>query len=604
MKQASASYCARTVTVSFMQITRRTTLKTIIADIETDGLLPSLSKCHCLAIGTTTNDDIILYADHEGYEPIAKGIERLLDADRIVFHNGMGFDYPALCKLYQEEYPQLIEMRERIYDTLIISRLVNPTARTHSLSAWGETLGYPKTEYDDWSKFTDEMGTYCVNDVAVTQRVYAKLEAQVDPDWVDAIKLEHDFAFVMGIQEQHGFRLDVQSCADLAAELRQEMVDIERELQKVFPPITIERFSEKTGKRLKDKIEEFNPGSRKQIAERLTAMYNWVPTKYTPTGTPQIDESVLGELNYPEAKLLARYFRCQKQLSQVSEGDSGWLRCVDSNNYVHGKVNTIGAATHRCAHFGPNMAQVDKKDPRMRAVWLPDQGHKLVGCDADALELRMLASYLGLFDGGEYRDALLYGSKDDGTDVHSRTAKLVGVSRDDAKRVTYAYLYGASDRKLSQILKESNGKIRSGKEARKRMDEGINGLGKLSGLVKRKAKRGFIKAIDKRRIPIKSEHSALNFLLQSAGAIVMKKALQVFHFDLAVEAGYVKDNMPIHFNYCANVHDEVQLTVEPEHAETVGQLFAKSIEVAGERLGLLCPVSGSYDIGENWRDTH
>jgi DNA polymerase-1 len=557
-----------------------------------------------LCIGTTTHDDTTLYADADGYPAIAEGIQRLLEADRVVFHNGMGFDYPALCQLYADQFPALIHMRERVLDTLIISRLVNPTARSHSLAAWGESLGYPKTEYDDWSKFTDEMGTYCVNDVAVTQRVYEKLMAQVEDEWSDAIRLEHDFAYVMGLQEQHGFRLNVDACVSLASELRGEMADIENELQEVFPPKTIERWSEKTGKRLKDKIEVFNPGSRKQIAERLTELYNWVPSKYTPTGAPQIDETVLGALNYPEAKLLARYFRCQKQLSQISEGDSGWLKCVDSNGYVHGRVNTIGAATHRCAHFGPNMAQVDKKDPRMRAVWLPDAGHKLVGCDADALELRMLASYLGLFDGGEYRDALLYGSKDDGTDVHSRTANLVGVSRDAAKRVTYAYLYGASDRKLTEILRESNGKIRSGKEARKRMDEGINGLGKLSTLVKKKAARGFIKAVDKRRIPIKSEHSALNFLLQSAGAILMKKALQVFHYDLCVSEGYVKDNKPVHFHYCANVHDEVQLSCEPKHAEKIGALFAKSIEVAGERLGLRCPTTGSFDIGENWRETH
>ena len=579
---------------------RRITLKTLIADIETNGLIPELHSCHCLAIGTTEFDDVKLYADHVGYPSIQEGIQRLQAADRVVFHNAFGFDYPALQKLYGLD----VLKHSQIFDTLVLSRLVNPTARTHSLDAWGESLGYPKGDYSDWSKFTPEMGEYCIRDVAVTQRVYAKLLEQYDPEWDDALTLEFDFAYVMGLQEQHGFRLNVQACEELAAELRQEMSDIEVELQEVFPPITHERVSEKTGKRLKDKIEVFNPGSRKQIAERLTDRYNWVPKRFTPAGSPQIDESVLGTLKYPEAKLLARYFRCQKQLSQISEGDSGWLKCVDSNNYVHGRVNTIGAATHRCAHFGPNMAQVDKKDPRMREVWLPDPGHKLVGCDADALELRMLASYLGLFDGGEYRDALLYGSKDDGTDVHSRTANLVGVNRDDAKRVTYAYLYGASDRKLTEIAKEAKGKIKNGKEIRRRMDEGINGLGKLSTLVKKKAKRGFIKAVDKRRIPIKSEHSALNFLLQSAGAIVMKKALQVFHYQLCPQHGYVIDGRPQHFNYCANVHDEVQLSCAPEHAEAIGKLFAKAIELAGEQLGLLCPVSGSYDIGNNWKDTH
>jgi DNA polymerase-1 len=579
---------------------RRTTLKTLIADIETNGLIPELNNCHCLAIGTENYDEIELYADHDGYPSIHEGLERLREADRVVFHNGFGFDFPALQKLYGLD----VLRHDQIYDTLVVSRLLDPTARAHSLQAWGERLGFAKGDHDDWSTFSDTMADYCRRDVAVTQRVYRELQRQYDAEWDNALKLEFDFAYVMGLQEQHGFRLNVEACEAMSAELRQEMADIELELQEVFPPITHERWSEKTGKRLKDKVEVFNPGSRKQIAERLISMYNWVPKRYTPAGSPQIDESVLGTLKYPEATLLARYFRCQKQLSQISEGDSGWLKCVDSNNYVHGRVNTIGAATHRCAHFGPNMAQVDKKDPRMREVWLPDEGHKLVGCDADALELRMLASYLGLFDGGEYRDALLYGSKDDGTDVHSRTANLVGVNRDNAKRVTYAYLYGASDRKLTEIAKEANGKIKQGKEIRRRMDEGINGLGKLSTLVKKKAKRGFIKAVDKRRIPIKSEHSALNFLLQSAGAIVMKKALQVFHYQLCPDHGYVVDGRPVHFNYCANVHDEVQLSCEPDHAEKLGTLFAKAIELAGEQLGLLCPVSGSYDIGDNWKDTH
>ena len=576
-------------------------MKTLIADIETDGLIPEMTKCHCLAVGTTTPDDVILYADHEGYPPIAEGLARLREADRIVFHNGVMFDYPALVKLYGNG----VLDRTKVFDTLILSRIVNPVRRRHNLAQWGEELGFPKGDYSDWSKFTPEMGDYCKQDVAVTQRVYAELISKVNDEWTDALTLEHDFAYVIGLQEQHGFRLDVEAAQLLAAEMKQEMADIEQELQVVFPPKTIERISEKTGKRLKDKIEMFNPGSRKMISERLSELYGWVPDKFTPAGSPQVDDVVLGALSYPEAKLLARYFRCQKQLSQISEGESGWLRCVDSGGYVHGRVNTIGTTTSRCSHFGPNMGQVDKKDPRMRAVWKPDVGHVLVGCDADALELRMLAHYLGHFDKGEYAKALLTGSKDDGTDVHSRTAKLIGTaSRDVSKRVTYAYLYGASDRKLTEILKEANASVKSGKEARRRMDDGITGLGKLSDLVKAKSKRGFIKGVDKRAVPTVSEHSALNFLLQSAGAILMKKALQVFHFDLCVKQGLVVNDLPVGFHYCANVHDEVQMSCEPDKAETLGKLFAHSIEVAGERLGLKCPTSGSFDIGSSWLETH
>ncbi len=576
-------------------------MTTLIADIETDGLIPEMTVCHCLAVGTTTLDDVTLYADHPGYPPISAGLARLREADRVVFHNGVQFDYPALVKLYGNG----VLDRTKVFDTLILSRILNPVRRRHNLAQWGEELGFPKGEYSDWSRFTPEMGDYCKQDVAVTQRVYAKLIANVTPELDNALTLEHDFAFVIGLQEQHGFRLDVEAAQELAAEMKQEMSSIEVELQIVFPPLTIERISEKTGRRLKDKIEMFNPGSRKMIADRLAGLYGWVPTKFTPAGSPQVDDLVLGALPYPEAKLMARYFRCQKQLSMVSEGDSGWLRCVDSTGYVHGRVNTIGTTTSRCSHFGPNMGQVDKKDPRMRAVWKPDVGHVLVGCDADALELRMLAHYLGHFDKGEYAKALLTGSKDDGTDVHSRTGKLIGMaSRDNSKRITYAYLYGASDRKLTEILKEANATVKSGKEARRRMDDGITGLGKLSDLVKAKSKRGFIKGVDKRRIPTVSEHSALNFLLQSAGAILMKKALQVFHYDLCVEQGFVVQDYPVGFNYCANVHDEVQMSCEPDKAETLGKLFAQSIEIAGQRLGMKCPTSGSFSCGSSWLETH
>lgn len=80
----------------------------------------------------------------------------------------------------------------------------------------------------------------------------------------------------------------------------------------------------------------------------------------------------------------------------------------------------------------------------------------------------------------------------------------------------------------------------------------------------------------------------------------MKLALILFHRE-TVKAGLVhgKD-----FGYCANVHDEVQIECRPEIAEWVGKTFADSIKKAGESLGIRCPLAGSYDIGDNWADTH
>jgi len=572
-------------------------MTTLIADIETDGFLHQMTLCHCLAIKDTTEDAVTIYADHEGYRPISEGLSRLSGADCVVFHNGIGFDIPAIVRLYGTG----ILDYSKVFDTLVGSRLKDSTRRGHSIKDYGRELGEEKLDYSDFTKFTDEMAEYCKVDVKITQYVYDKTKSVKDSD---AYKLEADFVRVLQLQEEHGFRLDLDKANDLCSELRQEISNLEEELQDLWPSKTIERWSEKTGKRLKDKVEVFNPGSRKMIAERLAETHDWKPKSFTPSGGPKIDEVVLSNLPYPEAKQLARYFRVQKQLGQLSDGDNGWLKLVRGDR-VHGGVSSMGTATHRCSHFKPNMAQVDKKDLRMREVWVADEGQVLVGCDADALELVCLAHYLGKYDNGVYRDALLYGSKEEGTDVHSRTQKLVELpTRDEAKRMQYAYLYGASDRKLASISKEAGGPLKDGKEIRKRMDEGIDGLGELSEGIQKRAKAGWFKAIDGRKITIRSPHSALNFLLQSCGAIVMKKAAQVFHYDLAVKKQLVVDGQLKGFAYVANVHDEVQFSSDPDVADTVGQTFADSITEAAVRLGMRCPLSGTYEIGANWKETH
>ena len=591
----AAQCCVPTVTECYTK--RNDRMTTLIADIETDGFLHQMTLCHCLAIKDTTEDDVTIYADHAGYRPISEGLSRLSRADCVVFHNGIGFDIPAIVRLYGTG----ILDYSKVFDTLVGSRLKDSTRRGHSIKDYGRELGEEKLDYNDFTKFTDEMAEYCKVDVKITQYVYDKTKSVRDSD---AYKLEADFVRVLRLQEEHGFRLDLDKANDLCSELRQEISNLEEELQDLWPSKTTERWSEKTGKRLKDKVEVFNPGSRKMIAERLAETHDWKPKSFTPSGGPKIDEVVLSNLPYPEAKQLARYFRVQKQLGQLSDGDNGWLKLVRGDR-VHGGVSSMGTATHRCSHFKPNMAQVDKKDLRMREVWVADEGQVLVGCDADALELVCLAHYLGKYDNGVYRDALLYGSKEEGTDVHSRTQKLVELpTRDEAKRMQYAYLYGASDRKLASISKEAGGPLKDGKEIRKRMDEGIDGLGELSEGIQKRAKAGWFKAIDGRKITIRSPHSALNFLLQSCGAIVMKKAAQVFHYDFAVKKQLVVDGQLKGFAYVANVHDEVQFSADPDVADVVGKTFADSITEAAVRLGMRCPLSGTYEIGDNWKETH
>jgi DNA polymerase-1 len=619
---------------------------TLVYDLETDGLLDTVSRIWTLVIGDPKSGEIVAYADQPGYPPLADGLARLKDCPRLVAHNCISYDYRVLEKLY----PGTVRFEQQ-WDTFVVSRLLDPERKGHSLGDWGTRLNMPKGDHSDFSRFSEEMVKYSRQDVAITIEVFKRLW-KGSKGWERAVALEFQVALAIALQETNGFRLDLDAARDLEAELRQEQVNLERRLQDIYPGMWVAKrktstlvpgidnlkdaiFTPKTGKPTGKseyvagasftKIEwlEFNPGSRQQIEARLRLRYGWAPKKFTAGGSAEINDAILNEIAvlYPEAKDLAAYFRVKKQLGQIADGDNAWLKLYRGehpNARVHGRVNSNGAVTGRMTHFQPNMAQVDKKDLRMRAVWTATPGLSLVGCDAEGLELRMLGHYLQPYDGGEYITAVIDGKKEDGTDVHTRTQKLVGLhKRDNAKTLIYAYLYGAGDKKLGLIIIEDADEAKKprpkgslsalGKKAREKLQVGITGLGKLVGKVKNAhATRGHLLSLDGRKLTTRSAHSALNTLLQGAGAVVMKQALAIFHFEMMRGFDQVSPNfigLGL-FNYCANVHDEVQIECAPDFAEKLGTGFAACITEAGVRLGVRCPLSGSFQVGTNWKETH
>jgi DNA polymerase-1 len=569
-----------------------------------------MDRIWTIQLGTPDGEEVDIYADAPGFRPLSEAVSRLKAADQVVIHNGMRFDIHAINLIF----PGTLRP-EQVYDSLVVARLLNPAEKRNTLGDWGQRLGVAKGEYGgDFSRLDDELITYARQDIVTLRAVYRhQREILAKWDWQFAVWLENLFAYVISLQEQTGFELDMPLVSDLIGKLRQEQHDIEKELQKVFPPITHERWSEKTGKRLKDKVEVFNPGSGQQIARRLKSL-GWKPKKFTDTGIPATDEKVLSALPYPEAKPLLRYQRIQKMLGQI-EGDKGWLKHLNTATCrVHGAVNTMGTATGRCSHFAPNMANVDKKDKRMRQAWKSRAGMKLVGVDAEGLEFRMLAHYVAPRDGGVTIERVVNGKKEDGTDIHSANMKAAGLFVRDVgpKRGIYALMYGASDSKLGEIVlldAKEGGQPRPkgnqkdlGAKLRRDLGKGTVGLDKLIDAVSSKAKaQKFIKGIDGRKIFIRSSHSAFNFLLQGGGAIAMKLALVIFHFERVPKLGWVYGR---DFAYVANVHDEVQSEVRPELAEEYGRELADCIREAGVRLGIRCPLAGSFDIGNNWKETH
>jgi len=592
----------------------------IFCDCEGNDFIPGLTKMWLIQIAIGVNGEVEAFADQTGYRPIRDALSILKSAKKVVFHNGFGYDLFAINKLY----PGTLR-REQIIDTLVISRLRNASATRHSLKDLGEALGILKGEHDDFSQFSEEMVKYGIQDVKILQAAWTG-KGKVPPfsafykQYRRACELEFYTAYVIQKQTLHGFDFDYINAQLLESELRQEQKNLERELQDIFPTIVHERYSDKqidkaTGKpkRLKDYVEIFNPGSRHQVGERLIAKYGWKPTELTPTHQPKIDETILGELPYPEAEAMARYLTLGKKLGMIADGDNAWLKVAvpytDDTYRIHGQVNTLGARTHRMSHFKPNVAQVDK-DPRMRTLFRADPDWDLVGIDAEGLELRELAHFLYPYDNGRYVEIVHSGDKSKGTDIHTMNMKAAGLHlRDSAKTMIYAHNYGCFDKKLGIIVIEDakaagveipkGSPSTLGKALRSNIEVGIVGLGELIAKCKRMhTKMEALPGHDGRWIPSASEHSALNTLLQGNGSIVMKKAQCLFDEELT------KLQLLDQVGYCATVHDELQVTTHPDVSAKVAELGKWSITRAGELLEVRCPLVGDASIGKTWADTH
>ena len=609
-------------------------MSTLIFDIETDGLLDSLSKIHSLVIiDAAKREEIISCTDNDPAGPsIKQGLELLSGAKEIAGHNIVNFDIPAIKKLYPQWNPPSC-----VLDTLVSVRLywpdtkdkdfirhrVNPKAfpakliGRHSLEAWGYRLDVLKGDFGkttDWSEWSEEMQEYCEQDVRVTLRLYDAICAAIARQGTEAIALEHSFAKIIADQERFGFTFDVEGAQRLYATLADKREELRRQLQEAFPPIDKgEMFTPKVNNKARDyvkgvpvwkeKIVEFNPASREHIAERLIERYGWKPEIFTNTGKPEVSEEILSTLPYPEVKALSEYLMLDKRIGQLAEGKQAWLlQHVDG--VMHGGVVTNGTVTGRCAHNRPNIAQVPAPGSpygtECRALFRPPDGYYQLGCDASGLELRCLAHYLARYDGGKYRDIILNG------DIHTENQKAAGLeTRAEAKRFAFGFLYGAGDVLLGSLVTPTatqEEQRKAGKKLRTKFLKNIPALKQLVDSVKDTAKKkGYLRGIDGRSLKVRSQHSALNLLLQSAGAIVMKKATVIL-WDSLTAHGYTQGR---DIGQMAHIHDEFQLAVREGIApEIIGAIAVDAIRRAGEYFNFRCPLDGEYKTGRNWAETH
>jgi len=312
------------------------------------------------------------------------------------------------------------------------------------------------------------------------------------------------------------------------------------------------------------------------------------------------------------AKALAKWLTLEGRRSSLVE----WINQVGSDERIHGTINNIGAWTGRCAHKAPNTANIPsafhgepktaveevKKqyDSHLRACWTVPSGSFLVGTDADGIQLRVLADYLWrYFDADQYAQAIMEGKKENETDIHNVNKRALGLNhatRDMAKTFIYAWLLGAGVAKTAQILRVNQ---RQATEARDNFVKSIDGLAQLKNkLIPTVGDQGYFTGYDGRKVIVPSTHKALAGMLQSAESILMKHTLLRWTSEAR--------KLGINFKLVGFIHDEYQTEVigTREEAEELGKIQADCMLEVGKELGFKIPTPGSYDVGNNWLDTH
>lgn len=613
-------------------------MKEFIFDIEANGL-KNPTKIWCIVLRDIKINKVYSFTNRHDFEVWWHKQPKSM----LIGHNIIEYDLPILENLWhiQIDYNNII-------DTLILSRLYKPKLEGgHSLESWGERLDFPKYEFNDFSKYTDEMLIYCQRDVDLNTKVYKELR-KIFPELTTAVKLEHKIAVILRDAREYGFYFDLNKAIDLKVELEKHRDKYNELIHKTIPTIIKEeifipkRDNAKKGYQagvpfIKKHILPFNPNSSQQCIDYILIPAGWKPYVLT-DGHKKILNDPPQDLTKEElGKKKERFNRYgyklnEENLATVSKDNeyaeianillkrliyetrvrklTEWINLVsEDDGCIHGNINGLGASTHRMVHNNPNLANIAAKKSikyhseelanlvmelggRMRELWLARPGRVLVGTDAEGIQLRVLAHYM---EDKEFIHSVTEGSKDNETDPHSLNCKRIGMgTRDNAKTFIYAFLLGAGDSKIGEIY---NAGKSAGKELKENFIKSTPGLSKLKKQrIPTEARRGYTIGFDGRKIYCDDPHLMMAMYLQGGEAVIMKLALYLSITEIK--------ELNLDARLVNVVHDEMLFDCLPEHAERVKEITERSIAEAGELLQLKCPMKGEGKIGTNWLEVH
>ena len=606
----------------------------LVYDIECNGLTPD--TIWMIVAKNIDTGMIYKFSDHAVlHGSIADGAAFLQNAELLIGHNIIGFDNRVVDDLCGTDLNS-----KRLHDTFVMSQVLRYKRKhRHGLAGWGEHLGNAKGNFDDWDNYSKEMLRYCIQDVEVNHDVYNALITEYskiyakNPKIKMGLKVEHDCAVFNAYCRSKGWEFPTKKAETTLATMTTRIEEIEGELEPKlgfktvwidkepktpkfkkngdYNSHTVKQLSEFFGEDVKaedthklaagetfqrSKQEAIKLGSTELVKEWLLEN-GWVPDEYKKkkigmdwvTMGPTLSTASLTKMG-PIGVMYDEYTTLRNRRAVVQ----GWIE-KEVNGRLHGNMWTVGTPTFRCRH------EVIVNLPAVTAAWgqqlrellVPDEGYVIVGADSSGNQLRGLCHYVANAD---FTYEVCFG------DQHQRNADILGCSRPVAKSYLYAYLFGAGDGKLGQVL---TGKTNAGvgKKSKEKFAKGIKGLGELREKLAKVWKNthytqgdGWFPAIDGRPTFCPAEHQTLNYLLQSMEGISCKAALS-YQMSKIKEEGLRAEPRLFY-------HDESAWQVHPEDADRVGAILKESFAEGPKWFGIECMDGGDYVIGKSYADVH
>lgn len=624
----------------------------VFGDLEADGLLGTVTKCHCGVFKNKDTKEIIKFRPHQMVEMMAY----LDTVDVLVMHNGVGYDFPLLKKLFNYTY------KGKKVDTLLMSRLLSPKRQLpyncpnrdvgpHSIEAWGWRVGRGKPEHNDWEHFSEAMLHRCTEDVEILELVYyALLKEAEGGKWRNAFLLTFELFENLQQQEAYGWLVDRNHMENCVKQLSRWILLIDRAVEKYLPTVLeidetkkagvyhytkkpflkSGKYSQATSDWISnsryDELDRPVGGCFSRVSFRKTNLNSnqetkaflleagWEPKEWNTNDdgertSPKLSKDDPFEgINGKMGKLVAKRVQCRQRKSIIE----GLIESIRPDGRIASSVANLaetGRATHRGIVNIPGAKSFYGK--QMRMTFVAAAGRMLVGTDSDSCQLRMLAARMG---DKAYMEAIITGKKENGTDLHSVNMRAAGLgNRDDAKTFFYGILFGAGDAKTGRIVK---GTAAQGKALKEEFFAGLPALRKLIDTLteewRKNAKRrynsvfgrweyynGWVTGLDGRPVYVASEHAILVYVLQSDEAIMMTKAYNLCCERLRAKYKYGED-----YGIVCWYHDEFTVECKEEIAEDVKKISEQCIVDAALFYNIGCPHIGDGKIGRNWYAIH